>query len=326
MHTNLFTITIFILFFFSKPSAVFIGDGNWEPIPDVTKPTVVSTGKFAVNEHNKQAHESLKFRRVVKGECQHPIDFGTSYNLTINADDGISGKTYGGYFVIASFTLLLLADAKVVHIKKYDDWRADYLGRVEKVTRVFVRGGRNMMKELLLGESEYLLELTLWEQLAFSYQGKIPVGKIVALMSVQVTEYDGNLQLEFTTVTSIDIDPPIPQLQQIYSRLRNVRGKRAFSREYEDSDLMTITEILSKDPNENNVRKMKIFRLRLRGNDTVSVQTVFNVEKEKPVVQETHPKSSFVSATPASKAIKRQQQVSPDDKVESVKKMKEKHH
>ncbi|KAJ0586547.1 putative Cystatin domain-containing protein [Helianthus annuus] len=92
---NLFTIILIIFFFFYKPSAA-LGEGTlsggWKPVPDVTDPTVVDIAKFAVDEHNKEAHASLKFVKVVKGECQ--VVAGMNYNVTITAADGGAGKNY----------------------------------------------------------------------------------------------------------------------------------------------------------------------------------------------------------------------------------------
>ncbi|KAM0066058.1 putative Cystatin domain-containing protein [Helianthus debilis subsp. tardiflorus] len=95
MH-NLFIITFLILFFFySKPSAA-LGEGTlaggWKPIPDVTDATVVDIGQFAVDEHNKEEHVSLKFVKVVKGESQ--VVAGMNYNLTVTAADGGVESSY----------------------------------------------------------------------------------------------------------------------------------------------------------------------------------------------------------------------------------------
>ncbi|KAK9069756.1 hypothetical protein SSX86_010150 [Deinandra increscens subsp. villosa] len=95
MH-NLFITTILILFLFSNSSATLGGgvprSGGWNPIPDVTNPTVVDIGKFAINEHNKQDRASLKFGKIVKGEQQ--VVAGMNYNLTISAVEGSADKSY----------------------------------------------------------------------------------------------------------------------------------------------------------------------------------------------------------------------------------------
>ncbi|KAK9069758.1 hypothetical protein SSX86_010152 [Deinandra increscens subsp. villosa] len=95
MHNNLFTTIILILFLFSKPSAAFGGGaitGGWKRIHNMTDPTVVKIGKFAIHEHNKRDHASLKFRKVVKGESQ--VVAGMNYNLTIRAAERGADKCY----------------------------------------------------------------------------------------------------------------------------------------------------------------------------------------------------------------------------------------
>ncbi|KAI3773372.1 hypothetical protein L1987_47899 [Smallanthus sonchifolius] len=89
------SVTILALFVFISSSAALGGGaftGGWKPIPDVTNPTVVDIGKFAVDEHNKEAHASLKFAKVVKGESQ--VVAGMNYNLTLMAADGGAEKKY----------------------------------------------------------------------------------------------------------------------------------------------------------------------------------------------------------------------------------------
>ncbi|KAL8252359.1 hypothetical protein R6Q59_036052 [Mikania micrantha] len=93
MH-NLFT-TIIIIIFLCKSSVALGGrtvSGGWSPISDVTDPKVVDIAKFAVDEHNKADHASLKFAKVVKGESQ--VVAGMNYNLTITAADGTADHDY----------------------------------------------------------------------------------------------------------------------------------------------------------------------------------------------------------------------------------------
>ncbi|CAI9270891.1 unnamed protein product [Lactuca saligna] len=66
--------------------------GGWRPIPNVAAPTVVDIGKFAVDEHNKNDHTSLKFEKVTKGESQ--VVAGMNYKLTITAEDGSVNNNY----------------------------------------------------------------------------------------------------------------------------------------------------------------------------------------------------------------------------------------
>ncbi|XP_076924358.1 cysteine proteinase inhibitor 1-like [Bidens hawaiensis] len=94
MH-NIFISILILVFLFSRSSAA-LGEGTlaggWKPIRNVTDPTVVDIAKFAVDEHNKEDHASLKFLRVVKGESQ--VVAGMNYNLTISAKDGNMVNNY----------------------------------------------------------------------------------------------------------------------------------------------------------------------------------------------------------------------------------------
>lgn len=97
---NLFiTFFIFFLTFISFDSSVALEEGaltgGWKSIPNVTDPLIVDIGKFAVDEHNKDDHTSLKFGKVVKGDSQ--VVAGTNYNLTIKAGDG---KLEGNYVAV----------------------------------------------------------------------------------------------------------------------------------------------------------------------------------------------------------------------------------
>ncbi|KAM0066054.1 putative Cystatin domain-containing protein [Helianthus debilis subsp. tardiflorus] len=95
MHTHFqFLITFLTIFFLCKPSAAVGGvlSGGWKPIPDVTDLTVVSIGKCAVDESNKESLTSLNFRKMVKGDQQ--VVAGMNYNLTIMAAYGGDEKNY----------------------------------------------------------------------------------------------------------------------------------------------------------------------------------------------------------------------------------------
>ncbi|KAM7462312.1 hypothetical protein LguiA_030433 [Lonicera macranthoides] len=62
--------------------AVLKSEGH--PIKDLNDPRVQEIGKFAVNEHNKEAKTNLVYKSVIKGEVFLDIS-GTYYRLTILA-------------------------------------------------------------------------------------------------------------------------------------------------------------------------------------------------------------------------------------------------
>ncbi|KAK4353744.1 hypothetical protein RND71_025938 [Anisodus tanguticus] len=82
---------VVITSFFLHTSAAIGGGkggllGGWSPITDTHDRQVVEIGKFAVDQHNKEAKSNLVFKRVVKGETQ--VVAGTNYRLVIAAKDG----------------------------------------------------------------------------------------------------------------------------------------------------------------------------------------------------------------------------------------------
>ncbi|MQM15186.1 hypothetical protein Taro_048125 [Colocasia esculenta] len=65
---------------------------GYQPIADIDDPYVQEIGKFAVEEHNKQAGQGLVFVRVVSGEQQ--VVAGTNYKLVIAAEDAGATNKY----------------------------------------------------------------------------------------------------------------------------------------------------------------------------------------------------------------------------------------
>ncbi|KAK9091047.1 hypothetical protein Sjap_024224 [Stephania japonica] len=59
-----------------------VRDGGWQAV-DPKDPHIVEIGRYAVDEHNKQANTSLKFKSVVKGESQ--VVAGVNYRLIVAA-------------------------------------------------------------------------------------------------------------------------------------------------------------------------------------------------------------------------------------------------
>ncbi|XP_059309479.1 cysteine proteinase inhibitor 1-like [Lycium ferocissimum] len=88
--TSIFSMTLSIFLissiFFHFSTALGGGVGGWKPLNNVNDPDVVMIGKFAVNEHNKEAGTKLEFQSIAKGETQ--VVAGTNYRLVINAKDG----------------------------------------------------------------------------------------------------------------------------------------------------------------------------------------------------------------------------------------------
>ncbi|TMW81301.1 hypothetical protein EJD97_010507 [Solanum chilense] len=90
---TLFVVATTILLHISDARSVRreVLTGDWKPITNITK-EVIEIGKFAVDEHNKEAKTTLKFQKVIKGQNQ--VVAGMNYRLVIEAKDGDSTHNY----------------------------------------------------------------------------------------------------------------------------------------------------------------------------------------------------------------------------------------
>ncbi|KAK9084678.1 hypothetical protein Sjap_025089 [Stephania japonica] len=91
--------------------------GGWVPI-DVHSPHSIELARFAVDEHNKEAHTQLEFERLVKGESQ--IVVGTNYRLTIRATNGGLIQTYEALVYEGLDHKKVLKSFKVIHLETGD--------------------------------------------------------------------------------------------------------------------------------------------------------------------------------------------------------------
>lgn len=66
--------------------------GNWRPIKNLKATAVIDIGKYAIDEHNKEAKTALKFEDIVSGENQ--VVAGMNYKLVIVALDGSASNQY----------------------------------------------------------------------------------------------------------------------------------------------------------------------------------------------------------------------------------------
>ncbi|XP_071723855.1 multicystatin-like [Rutidosis leptorrhynchoides] len=75
---------------FSSSSAAVGGGGGWTEMKDVNDPHVKEIGKFAVEEHNKEAKTSLIFKKVISGRTK--VVSGKNYKFILSAGDKAAGS------------------------------------------------------------------------------------------------------------------------------------------------------------------------------------------------------------------------------------------
>ncbi|KAF5812166.1 putative replication protein A, OB [Helianthus annuus] len=113
---------------------------------------------------------------------------------------------------------------KVQHcytVDKYVSSPSHYIGRIEEVSPIMYRSGKKLRKIVIQDERRNEIEVTLWDEKADMIQTEDIIGKVFAITATTVT-YFNKLQLESTTSTTIDINPPIPDLQTYVNRFQEL--------------------------------------------------------------------------------------------------------
>ncbi|KAL3639082.1 hypothetical protein CASFOL_016989 [Castilleja foliolosa] len=96
----------------------------------------------------------------------------------------------------------------------------DYIGRVVKNSMRSTSTGIHLRKTRLQDEMGNELEITLWPDKSHLIGDEVTTGDIVAITSTTVTEYNGLLQLESTYLTTVTVNPDVPQTADRVERLR----------------------------------------------------------------------------------------------------------
>ncbi|KAK9048564.1 hypothetical protein SSX86_032471 [Deinandra increscens subsp. villosa] len=129
----------------------------------------------------------------------------------------------------------------------------DYLCRIENCSTIMKRKDSNMLKMWVIDESEKVIEITLWENIAYTYANVVAPGKVVAVSSLKITKFQDSLQLESTSATTIDVDLAIEGYADNIKRLKDIPKKDTISFGFQTEDdirsnITTLANVLSKDP------------------------------------------------------------------------------
>ncbi|KAK9047845.1 hypothetical protein SSX86_033193, partial [Deinandra increscens subsp. villosa] len=133
-----------------------------------------------------------------------------------------------------------------------------YLCKIQRVSTVFQRSNINMLKMGVFDHSREPIEITLWENIAFTYANLLARKKVIAISSLKVNKYLGILQLESTSATTIVIDLAIEGYSEEIKSLKTLTARASSHYGYQTEDdirnnLTTIGDILSKNPDMINV-------------------------------------------------------------------------
>ncbi|KAK9049834.1 hypothetical protein SSX86_031197 [Deinandra increscens subsp. villosa] len=110
--------------------------------------------------------------------------------------------------------------------KSYNKVLTDYLGLIQTASNVYKQRDYNLMKIKLLDQEGYTVMLTLWEKIAFAFNTENVIGKVLAVTSAKVTKHLDTYQLESTESTTLQVNPPIENLQEITARLKHLQANK----------------------------------------------------------------------------------------------------
>ncbi|KAK9050431.1 hypothetical protein SSX86_030599 [Deinandra increscens subsp. villosa] len=98
----------------------------------------------------------------------------------------------------------------------------DYLCRVESTSSMMKRRDYNLMKISAIDLSGQVIEITLWEDIGYTYVNSLSPGMIVAITSLIVTTHEDKLQLESTSATTVEVEPPVDSYKESMQKLKRL--------------------------------------------------------------------------------------------------------
>ncbi|KAL3656008.1 hypothetical protein CASFOL_000404 [Castilleja foliolosa] len=114
----------------------------------------------------------------------------------------------------------------------------DYIGRVEANSLRPTSTGKILRKTLLQGEMGSQVEITLWPDKQDLIDDDVTKGDIIAITSTKVTEHNGRLQLESTYLTTVFVNPDMPQTIDHVNRLMSLPATQQTTRQEQTITLL----------------------------------------------------------------------------------------
>ncbi|KAL3636382.1 hypothetical protein CASFOL_020929 [Castilleja foliolosa] len=117
----------------------------------------------------------------------------------------------------------------------------DYIGRVGKNCLRNTSTGKTLRKTQLHDESGNKVEITLWPDKRHLIGDEVAAGDIVVITSTKVTEHNGMLQLESTNLTTVLLNPDLPETMEHVNRLMTLPVPQE---QNPDEKMVTIADLL----------------------------------------------------------------------------------
>ncbi|KAK9073677.1 hypothetical protein SSX86_006271 [Deinandra increscens subsp. villosa] len=84
----------------------------------------------------------------------------------------------------------------------------------------------NLMKISAIDLSGHIIEITLWEDIGYTYVNSLAPGMVIAITSLIVTIHEDKLQLESTSATTVEIEPPVEDYRESMQKLKRMPKAR----------------------------------------------------------------------------------------------------
>ncbi|KAK1427718.1 hypothetical protein QVD17_16411 [Tagetes erecta] len=135
-------------------------------------------------------------------------------------------------------------------------------GRVDSISPELIRKGKRLKKVAIRDITGNPLEVTLWEEKRHLIPAEGAIGKAVVITATRVTQYTV-MQLESTVSTTVEINPPFPELQTYLDRFSMLSDVPPTELTLEK---MTVTQLASRvsDPNQQAAESIQLTNLELK--------------------------------------------------------------
>ncbi|KAK9079402.1 hypothetical protein SSX86_001073 [Deinandra increscens subsp. villosa] len=133
----------------------------------------------------------------------------------------------------------------------------DYLCRVESTSSMMKRKDYNLMKISAIDLSGHVIEITLWEDIGYTYVNNLSPGMVIAITSLIVTTHADKLQLESTSATTVEIEPPVKDYKESMQKLKRMPKSQTITYgQQTDKDIRnnitTLKNVVSMNPDSTN--------------------------------------------------------------------------
>ncbi|KAL3636724.1 hypothetical protein CASFOL_019023 [Castilleja foliolosa] len=126
--------------------------------------------------------------------------------------------------------------------RRIKDWRllTNYIGRVETNCERTTGKGKILRKTRIRDDMGKEVEITLWPEMRHLIGDEVVAGDIIAVTSMSVSEHNGNVQLESTYLTTVTVNPDMPQTAEHVSRLKALPTTQSASTQHQTITLLDL--------------------------------------------------------------------------------------